>query len=166
MQGKSLIAAAAGAALAWASPASAQTVEWVAGQLGGGWYTMSTGMAKLVQDKNPGLTVKVVPGGGTANPSKIQQGQSQLGMGLDIFSKMAREGTGIYQGKPHTKVVMIGQSFSDNYVHFFKAQGAPYGFDDVFKQKNVKIGVTKAGSSDEMSYRFVMDGHVRPGIDS
>ena len=157
MQGKSLIAAAAGAALAWASPASAQTVEWVAGQLGGGWYTMSTGMAKLVQDKNPGLTVKVVPGGGTANPSKIQQGQSQLGMGLDIFSKMAREGTGIYQGKPHTKVVMIGQSFSDNYVHFFKAQGAPYGFDDVFKQKNVKIGVTKAGSSDEMSYRFVME---------
>ncbi|MCC7273243.1 MAG: TAXI family TRAP transporter solute-binding subunit [Alphaproteobacteria bacterium] len=153
----SLLAAGLGAAMTLGAPASAQTIEFVAGQLGGGWYTMSTGMAKIFQDKNPGLTVKVVPGGGTANPSKIQQGQSQLGMGLDIFSKMAREGTGIYQGKKHDKLVMIGQSFSDNYVHFLKAQGAPYGFDDVFKQKNVKIGVTKAGSSDEMTYRFVME---------
>lgn len=150
-------AAATGLALGLSAGASAQTVEWVAGQLGGGWYTMTTGMAKLVQDKNAGLQVRVVPGGGTANPSKIQQGQSQLGMGLDIFAKAAREGTGPYQGQPHGRVMMIGQSFSDNYLHFMKAEGAPYGFDDVFKQKNVKIGVTKAGSSDEMSYRFVME---------
>ena len=157
MMRNSLLLAGLGAALTMAGPASAQTIEFVAGQLGGGWYTMSSGMAKLMQDKNPGLTIKVVPGGGTANPSKIQQGQSQLGMGLDIFSKMAREGTGIYNGRKHDKLVMIGQSFSDNYVHFLKAQNAPYSFEDVFKQKNVKIGVTKAGSSDEMTYRFVME---------
>lgn len=94
MIGRSLLLAGIGAAMGIAGPASAQTIEFVAGQLGGGWYTMSSGMAKMMQDKNPGLTIKVVPGGGTANPSKIQQGQSQLGMGLDIFSKMAREGTG------------------------------------------------------------------------
>ncbi|BBK31725.1 hypothetical protein EDC65_0529 [Stella humosa] len=157
MIGRSLLLAGIGAAMGIAGPASAQTIEFVAGQLGGGWYTMSSGMAKMMQDKNPGLTIKVVPGGGTANPSKIQQGQSQLGMGLDIFSKMAREGTGVYAGRKHDKVVMIGQSFSDNYVHFIKAQNAPYTFEDVFKQKNVKIGVTKAGSSDEMTYRFVME---------
>jgi uncharacterized protein len=137
--------------------AQAQTVEWVAGQLGGGWYTMSSGMAKLVQDKNPGLQVKVVPGGGTANPSKVQKGDSQFGMGLDIFAKAARDGTGIYQGNAHSKLLMIGQSFSDNYLHVIKADGAPLGFDDIFKAKDVKIGVTKAGSSDEMTYRFVME---------
>jgi len=157
MMRKSLLAAGIGAAITFAGQASAQTIEFVAGQLGGGWYTMSSGMAKMMQDKNPGLTVKVVPGGGTANPSKIQQGQSQLGMGLDIFAKAARDGTGIYNGRKHDKVVMIGQSFSDNYVHFLKAANAPYGFEDVFKQKNIKIGVTKAGSSDEMTYRFVME---------
>jgi TRAP transporter TAXI family solute receptor len=150
-------AASAGLALGLSAGASAQTIEWVAGQLGGGWYTMTTGLAKIVQDKNPGLQVRVVPGGGTANPSKVQQGQSQLGMGLDIFAKAAREGSGPYQGQPHPRVMMIGQSFSDNYLHFMKAEGAPYGFEDVFKQKNVKIGVTKAGSSDEMSYRYVME---------
>ncbi len=153
------VAAAAGlaAAVGFGPAASAQTIEFVAGQLGGGWYTMSTGMAKIMQDKISGLNVKVVPGGGTANPSKIQQGQSQLGMGLDIFAKAARDGTGIYQGKPHDKVMMIGQSFSDNYLHFIRAEGAPLGFADAFKAKDIKIGVTKAGSSDEMSFRFVQE---------
>lgn len=143
---------------AMAGSAQAETIEWVAGQLGGGWYTMASGMAKILEEKNSGLTVKVVPGGGTANPSKIQQGQSQLGMGLDIFAKMARDSDGIYKGKNHDKVVMIGQSFSDNYLHFFRAEGAKLGFAEVFKEaKGVNIGVTKAGSSDEMSFRFVMD---------
>ncbi len=137
--------------------AQAQTIEFVAGQLGGGWYTMATGMAKLLQDKNAGLQVRVVPGGGTANPTKIQQGQSQLGMGLDIFAKAARDGTEIYAGNPHSKLMMLGQSFSDNYLHVMRAEGASLSFEDIFKTKNIKIGVTKAGSSDEMSYRFVME---------
>ena len=137
--------------------AQAQTIEFVAGQLGGGWYTMATGMAKLLQDKNAGLQLRVVPGGGTANPTKIQQGQSQIGMGLDIFAKAARDGTEIYAGNPHTKLMMLGQSFSDNYLHVMRAEGATLGFEDIFKAKNVKIGVTKAGSSDEMSYRFAME---------
>jgi TRAP transporter TAXI family solute receptor len=142
--------------LVLSASASAQTIEWVAGQLGGGWYTMSTGMAKLVQDKNPGMQVKVVPGGGTANPTKVQKGDSQLGMGLDIFTKAARDGTDIYQGNPHPKLMMIGQSFSDNYLHVIRAEGATLDFEDIFKAKDLKIGVTKAGSSDEITYRYVM----------
>jgi uncharacterized protein len=154
---KAALAAAATMAVASAGPASAQSIEFVAGQLGGGWYTMASGMAKLIEENNPGMTVKVVPGGGTANPSKIQQGQSQLGMGLDIFAKMALEGTNIYEGKPHDKLMTIGQSFSDNYLHFIRAEGAPLGFEEVFKSEDIDIGVTKAGSSDEMTFRFVMD---------
>lgn len=149
--------ASATLALGIAGTVQAQTIEWVAGQLGGGWYTMVSGMAKLLEEKNPGMQVKVVPGGGTANPSKIEQGQSQLGMGLDIFAKMAVDGTGIYDKKPHKKVMMIGQSFSDNYLHMIRAKGAKLGFEEVFKSKDVRIGVTKAGSSDEMSFRFVME---------
>jgi TRAP transporter TAXI family solute receptor len=151
------LAAAVAFASGVANGASAQTIEFVAGQLGGGWYTMATGMAKLMQDRNPGLQVRVVPGGGTANPTKIQQGQSQMGMGLDIFAKAARDGTVIYQGNPHSKLMMIGQSFSDNYLHVMRAEGATLGFEEIFKTKNVKIGVTKAGSSDEMSFRFAME---------
>jgi TRAP transporter TAXI family solute receptor len=140
-----------------ASNARAQTIEWVAGQLGGGWYTMASGMAKILQQNVPDLTVKVVPGGGTANPSKIQQGQSQLGMGLDIFAKMAREGRGIYEGAPHDQLMMIGQSFSDNYLHLITDPESELSFEEVFTSEDLNVGVTKAGSSDEMTFRFVMD---------
>jgi uncharacterized protein len=140
-----------------ASPSGAQTIEFVAGQLGGGWYVMSTGMAKIMQDKNPGLQVKVVPGGGAANPTKIEQGQSQLGMGLDIFAKAAHDGAGVYEGKPHKKLRMIGQSFSDNYLHFLRAAGSAETLDTIMTRKDIKIGVTKAGSADELTYRFVME---------
>lgn len=154
---RSTFAAAALILASSVTSASAQSVEFVAGQLGGGWYTMVSGMASILEEDNPDLKVRVVPGGGTANPSKIQAGQSQLGMGLDIFAKMAREGTNLYEGREHDKLMMIGQSFSDNYIHFIRAADAPLSFEEVFKQKDVDIGVTKAGSSDEMTFRFVME---------
>lgn len=31
--------------------ASAQTIEWTAGQLGGGWYTIVSGVSKMVEEK-------------------------------------------------------------------------------------------------------------------
>ena len=157
---KKLLTIASAGVLAYglAATAFAEEIEYSAGQLGGGWYTMSSGIAKLVMDSAPDLTVKVVPGGGTANPSKIQQGKSQLGMGLDIFTFAAKHGKGIYEGKPHDKLVMIGQSFSDNYFHFIRAEGAEYDLETLLtKGKDAKIAVTKSGSSDEMTFRYVMD---------
>ena len=152
------VAAAAALTIGIASAAAAETLEWTAGQIGGGWYTMASGMAKLVMDANPDLTIKVVPGGGTANPSKVQKNQSQLGMGLDIFTFAARNGTGIYQGAPHDQLMMIGMSFSDNYMHLLRAKDAQLDFEGLFKDgKDVHLAVTKAGSSDEQTFRYVMD---------
>ena len=39
-----------------------QTFEFVAGSLGGGWYTMAAGVAALVKDDNPEIQIRVVPG--------------------------------------------------------------------------------------------------------
>jgi uncharacterized protein len=144
------------AALACSSIAQAQTIEWTAGQLGGGWYTIVTGTSKLIEAK-AGLSVKVVPGGGAANPSKVQNGQSQLGMSIDIFAKMARDGTGTYAGKPHPKLMMIGQSLGDTPYHMIRASSAKLAFDEVFTSKDVKIGVVKAGATDEIAFRWVME---------
>ncbi len=137
--------------------AQSQTIEWTAGQLGGGWYTIVAGTSKLLEERVPGLTVKVVPGGGAANPSKVQNGQSQLGMSIDIFAKMARDGSGTYAGKPHPKLLMIGQSLGDTPFHMIRAASAKLGFDEILQGRDVKIGVVKSGATDEIAFRWVME---------
>lgn len=137
--------------------AHAQTIEWRAGGLGGGWYTIVSGASKLLEDKNPGLTVKAVPGAGAANPTSVQNGQAQLGMSIDIFAKMAREGTAVYEGRPkHEKLTMVGQSMGDTPYHFVRGKGQPLDVEALFKEgKNIRFGGAKAGATDEITLRWV-----------
>jgi TRAP transporter TAXI family solute receptor len=137
--------------------ATAQTLVWTAGQLGGGWYGDAAGMTKIIKDAYPNINLKVTPGGGTANPLKVAQNTAQLGMGLDIFSKAAYEGKSPYH-QSHKNLRMIGMSFSDIYMHMLARKNAPYhDMKKLFTQgKNIRIAVTKAGSSDEQTFRYVM----------
>ena len=40
------------------------TLVWTAGGAGGGWYGMAGGIAAIVNQADPNIVVKVVPGGG------------------------------------------------------------------------------------------------------
>ncbi len=138
--------------------AFAETFEWTSGQLGGGWYTMTAGLAKFIEEANPGIKIKVVPGGGTANPSKVNNGKSQFGLGLDTLAFLAKDGIDIYKGKPHKDLMMIGGSLSDTLFHFVKADRAELSLKQLFTEaKDVKIGVTKAGSSDQKIFSWIME---------
>jgi len=138
--------------------AFAETFEWTSGQLGGGWYTMTAGLAKFIEEAHPDMKIKVVPGGGTANPSKVNNGKSQFGLGLDTLAFLAKDGIDIYKGKPHTELMMIGGSLSDTLFHFVRADGAKLSLKQLFTEsKDAKIGVTKAGSSDQKIFSWMME---------
>lgn len=141
-----------------ASLASAETLEWTAGSLGGGWYTMSAGMAKIINSDYPEINIKVVPGGGTANPSKVEKGKSQLGFGLDSVSYLAANAKSMYRSK-HTKINLIGMGLSDNILHVIKGKDAKYdNIGDLLKNgEDERIGVNKVGSSDELVFRWIME---------
>lgn len=145
-------------ALGLVSGASAQTIEWTAGQVGGGWFGQASGMAAMVHEAHPELNIRVVPGGGTANPTKVERNVSQIGTGLDIFLFAAYNGTGIYEGKPHKDLRLIGMSFSDIYIHLVAAKDAPHqDMESLFREgKDISIAVTKAGSSDEQTFQYLM----------
>lgn len=134
------------------------TLELTAGQLGGGWYTMASGMAKIVMERYPDVTIKVVPGGAVTNPSKVEIGKSQLGFGLDVFTLLANRGLEVYSKRgAHEKVMMIGMSFSDTYLHFIRASNADLEFEAIFTTgRDQNLGVTKVGSSDEQTVRWIM----------
>ena len=54
------------------SIAQAETVDFLevfSGSSGGSWYTVGSEIAELIQKKIPGMTARVAPGGGAANPT-------------------------------------------------------------------------------------------------
>ena len=138
--------------------AAEETLIWTAGPVGGGWYTMASGMAKLIMEENPDLTVKVVPGGGIVNPAIIDKGLSELGFSLDVFSGYAYRGEEVYKAYPRTNINMIGASFSDNFTHFLQSEGSEFSLGDILTSANdSSIGITQAGSTDESMFRKVME---------
>src|SRR4030043_960594 len=77
----------------------AQTLTWTAGGVGGGWYTIAGGISILINEKSGGITVKVIPGGGTVNPSLVNKGDCELGWGLPFMNAAAWNGEDPYTSK-------------------------------------------------------------------
>jgi TRAP-type uncharacterized transport system substrate-binding protein len=50
---------------------SAQTYTATVGGLGGVWYTVFTGLSELIKEKDPGVIIRVVPGGGLIAVQKV-----------------------------------------------------------------------------------------------
>ncbi|WP_420587503.1 TAXI family TRAP transporter solute-binding subunit [Ruegeria sp.] len=152
---KTMIAAGVAALTLQSGAALAQSLEWTTGQLGGGWYGMGGGLATLVMEKTD-LNIKVVPGGGKDNPAKLEAGLSQIGMGLDFLAFAAVNGNDPYPNA-HGKVMAIGKGWSDNPFHFVRADDQTLSLEEALTTDGLRIGVTKTGSSEELTFTRVMD---------
>jgi hypothetical protein len=140
-----------------ASPAQAQTLTWTAGGVGGGWYTIGGGIANLINEKSGGITVKVIPGGGTVNPRLVDKGECDLGWGLPFMNAAAWNGEDPYD-KKHSNLRAIAGGMSMNYFHFYVGAETPFkNMDEIFKQKKaLRIAISPAGTSDEWVFRKVL----------
>lgn len=144
-------------ALPFIRTASAQTtLEWVAGSLGGGWYTMAAGLSSLIREENPDIQIRVVPGGGLANPTRINNNQSQIGWGIDTFAASAVKGTDPYRAK-HEKIRCLGTGYSPTEFHFLRHTGdGPTDMRAILTQRGLKIGAPQRSSTDELTLRRVL----------
>jgi len=140
-----------------ASPAQAQTLTWSGGGVGGGWYTIGGGIANLINEKSGGITVKVIPGGGTVNPRLVDKGECDLGWGLPFMNAAAWNGEDPYD-KKHSNLRAIAGGMSMNYFHFYVGAETPFkNMDEIFKQKKaLRIAISPAGTSDEWVFRKVL----------
>jgi TRAP transporter TAXI family solute receptor len=139
------------------SLAHAQTLTWTAGGVGGGWYSIAGGISNIINGKSDGITVKVIPGGGTVNPSLINKGDCELGWGLPFMNAAAWNGEDPYNVK-HSNLRAIAGGMSMNYFHFYVGAEIPQKtMDEIFKQKKaVRIGISPAGTSEEWVFRKVL----------
>ena len=95
--------------------ASAQTYNATVGGLGGVWYTMFSGLAELVKEKDPGIVIRVVPGGGLIAVQKVGEGASEFGFAFPWTVMDARVGREPFKAAlPDVLGVMSG--FGSSYL--------------------------------------------------
>jgi hypothetical protein len=149
----------AGAALAAPMVRTAQaqqTFEWVAGSVGGGWYTMAAGLSSLIAEENPELRIRVVPGGGLANSTRVNNGQSQMGWGIDAFTAAAARGEEPYTAK-HERLRSLGTGYSPTEHNFLRrADAGPEGMREILLQRGLRIGTPQRSSTDEMTMQRIL----------
>jgi TRAP transporter TAXI family solute receptor len=132
-----------------------QTFEFVAGSLGGGWYTMGAGIAALAKDEAD-LQIRVVPGGGLANPTRINNGQSQMGWGIDAFTAAAVRGEEPYRAK-HDKIRTLGTGYSPTEHNMLRAADKPLeDMRTILTQRGIRIGCPQRSSTDEMTLQRIL----------
>ena len=138
-------------------PAQAQqSLEWVAGSLGGGWYTMAAGLSSLIKDENPDIQIRVVPGGGLANATRVNRNTSPIGWGIDAFAASARRGEDPYK-EAHTALRCLGSGYSPTEHHLLRrADAGPEDMKSILTMKGLKIACPQRSSTDEMTLQRIL----------
>ena len=152
-------AALLGAALAVPALRTARaqgTLEFVAGSLGGGWYTIAAGIAALVRDENPDVQLRVVPGGGVANSTRVNNNQSQMGFGIDAFTAAAVKGEDPY-GQKHERLRSLGTGYSPTEHNLLRAADKPSdNMRELVTQRGLRIGTPQRSSTDETTFQRIL----------
>lgn len=158
-----LFVAMASMSFAQVGPASmkAGTYTWVAGGMGGGWYTVAGGFARLVNEKDSRVTIKVIPGGGVANPIQLSQGDADIAWGVGYVDKAAYNGTAPIYDKPYKNMMSVAGTLAVDYYHFLAAKDQGITTLDQFvakvkKGEKVNVAAPMTGTSEYVMTSFVL----------
>jgi TRAP transporter TAXI family solute receptor len=137
------------------------TYTWVAGGMGGGWYTMAGGFARLINEKEPKITIKVVPGGGVANPPQLSNGDADFAWGVGYVDKAAYNGTAPIYDRAFKNINAYAGTMAVDYYHFLAAkdQGVTKFEELIAKIKageKVKVAAPMTGTSDFVMTSFLL----------
>lgn len=129
------------------------TMTWVAGGVGGGWYVQAGGLARLIQEKEPKIILKVVPGGGVVNPVRISRGKDGLAWGVTFVDKMALVGMEPVYHAPNPNVRAMGGIFGISYIHILAAADTQVKSlgeltDKIKAGEKVRVAMPMKGTSD------------------
>jgi hypothetical protein len=115
--------------------ARAETVTLLGGPVGGVWYIVAAGMAKIIHDSYPDILVRVEPGGAVTNPARVSQGTADFALAISTPTVMALRGTGVYH-ESFPNIQAIGFGFAPSYVQVICTKNFPYpSFEAAIKAK-------------------------------
>lgn len=67
---------------------------------GGSWYSIMGGMAEIIKQEEPNITIKTTPGGSFANILRVASNEAQLGFTFPFWITQALDYSGDYATKP------------------------------------------------------------------
>lgn len=150
------IVAATAALIAQASPSrAADNFVWAAGSPGGSWYTIVTGLANLVMDKNPDMKIRIIPGGGRDNPALIDKDIAQIGMGIDFLAAAAMKGISPYDHKM-TTLRSIGGTWAPAEFHVIVPADEKRSLDQILADPKIRIGTSPRATSEELTLQHAL----------
>lgn len=151
-----LAAALVGVASLGAAQAQSTNLEFVAGSPGGAWFTQVTGLSAIIMESNPDISVRVVPGGGRDNPTRIEKGLSQIGMGIDLLAKAAADGIEPY-GEKHGKLRSMGASGVQVQFMVYVAADETRTLAEMLADPKGTFGVTPQSTSEHLTFLRALD---------
>ncbi|MBK1622613.1 TAXI family TRAP transporter solute-binding subunit [Afifella marina] len=140
----------AGVLLSAAPSRAAENLEWAAGSPGGSWFTIVTGLANIVMEENPDIKIRVVPGGGRDNPTRIESGISQMGMGIDFLAAAAMKGEDPYDRK-HETLRSLGGTWAPAEFHVIVASDDERPLAEILADPKIRIGTSPRATSEELT---------------
>ena len=138
------------------------TYTWIAGGMGGGWYTVAGGFARLIQEKEPRITIKVIPGGGVGNPVSLDQGDAEFAWGVGYIDRAAYNGNSLLYKQKYTNIASVAGTLSVDYYHFLAAKDQGITTMEQLAQKikngeKIKIAAPQNGTSDYVMASIVLE---------
>ncbi|MEW6262223.1 MAG: TAXI family TRAP transporter solute-binding subunit [Thermodesulfobacteriota bacterium] len=144
---------------AWGITAEVNLV-WSAGSAGGGWYQMAGGIAAIISAADPGITIKVVPGGGVQNTSAVETKTVEMAWGLPFMNAAAVKGMQPFD-KKHENLRLIAAGMSFSHLHFYVDAESPLkSMDEILgEKKKLRLAITQPGSSDVWLFEKVLEAY-------
>lgn len=129
-----------------------------AGGVGGGWYTTLAGVAEIIAEKDPNISVQVVPGGGLLNPPRVGTHEIDMAFVFPPFMATAREGVKPFD-KPYPDLRGVVKGFGLAVGQFIVAEDTGItSIKEIFEKKYpLKVAVDRVGTTDEWLLRKIFE---------
>ena len=140
--------------------AIAETVTLTAasGGTGGTWFGQMAAISKLIQEEEPDIVLKTVPGAGLANVVRVNNNEAQIAWSMPIINRWAVKGEDPFK-KTNPNVRGIAVGFTLHPCRFYAIRDAGIDSLEQIAEKKLPINlvVSTRGRADEKLGRMMLD---------
>jgi len=133
-------------------------LDALAGGVGGSWYVLMEGLARLVGEIHPDIQIAVVEGGGVSNHTRVGSGEIPMGILNPPMTAAAIAGRRPYD-RMHPALRIGVANLTTNYLHCFVEEALPIESVTAWLEQRhpVRMPVDRVGTVDRMVFQLTLD---------